>query len=136
MTRRASGRTSANVGRSPKPVEVGLDRARRARRIASRPLRPTVTTVDVAGVLGDLAGGEPDDVRVERPGQRPRSVVISTISRLPPSRLGEERVVLAAEHGREVGEDLVELLAVRPRGERRVLGALAASTPPRTASPG
>ena len=50
--------------------------------------------------------------------------MISTIRRLPPSRLGEERVVLAAEHGGEVGEDLVELLAVRPRRERRVLGAL------------
>ena len=55
---------------------------------------------------------------------RPRSVVISTIRRLPPSRSAEQRVVLAAQDGGEVGEDLVELLAVRPRGERRVLGAL------------
>ena len=63
-------------------------------------------------MLGDLAGGEPDRVRVERAGQG-RSVVIRTIRRLPPSRSREQRVVLAAEHGREVGEDLVELLAVR-----------------------
>ena len=38
-------------------------------------------------------------------------MVTSTISALAALALGEQRVVLAAEHGREVGEDLVDLLA-------------------------
>jgi hypothetical protein len=38
--------------------------------------------------------------------------------------LREERMVVGPEDGREVGEDLVDLLGVRARGERRVLGAL------------
>ena len=68
---------------------------------------------EVAVVLGDLAGREPDRVGVERPAS-PRSVVMRTIRRLPPSRR-EKRVVLAVEDGRQVREDLVELLRVRPR---------------------
>src|SRR3712207_7217924 len=38
--------------------------------------------------------------------------------------LGEQGVILCAEDGRQVGEDLIELLAVRTRGQCRVLGAL------------
>ncbi len=73
-----------------------------------------------------------DDLRATRTGSmfvlsgpaRPRSVVISTIRRLPPSRCGQERMVIAAEHAGQVGEDLVDLLGVGPRGQGRVLGTL------------
>ena len=54
---------------------------------------------------------------------RPPSVVIRTIRRLVPVGRREQRMVLAAEDRRHVREDLVDLLAVRPRRERRVLGA-------------
>ena len=122
VTSRASGRTSANVGRSPKPAKwasIGTPRA--AHRVAA--LAADRDDREVARVLDDLAGDEADDVRVERARQ-------AAVGRdqhdqpLAALALGEERVVLAAEHGREVGEDLVDLLAVRPRRERRVLGAL------------
>src|SRR4029450_10738576 len=36
--------------------------------------------------------------------------------------LGEKRVILGAEDRREVCEDLIDDVAVRPRRERRVLG--------------
>ena len=119
---RASGRTSANVGRSPKPSKWAAS-GTRARRIASRPLRPTVTTARSPAWLGDLLGREPDRVRVERPGEAAvaRHEDDEPLAALAP---GEQRVLVAAEDDGEVGEDLVELLAVRPGMERRVLGAL------------
>ena len=55
---------------------------------------------------------------------RPRSVVTSTSRRLPPSRSARSGWSSPPSTAAQVGEDLVELLAVRPRGERRVLGAL------------
>ena len=51
-------------------------------------------------------------------------MVNSTIRRVPPLALGEQRMLLAAEHGRDVREHLVELVRVRPRLERGVLGTL------------
>ena len=55
---------------------------------------------------------------------RPRSVVSSTIARVPPSRLASSGWSSRAEHRGQVGEDLVDLVGVGPRLERRVLGAL------------
>ena len=119
---RASGRTSANVGRSPKPAKWASS-GTRARRIASRPLRPTVTTARSPG-CSVISRAAKRIVFVLSGPARPRSMVIRTSRRLPPSRRDEERMLVAAEDRREVGQDLVDLLAVRPRGERRVLGAL------------
>ena len=64
---RASGRTSANVGPVAEARRSGARSARRARRIASRPLRPTVTTVEVAASCSVISRArEADRVRVER----------------------------------------------------------------------
>jgi hypothetical protein len=77
---------------------------------------------DIARVLGDLARGETDGVRVQRPGE-------ATIGRdedeqaLAALARGQEGMVLGTEHGGEIRKHLVDLLAVRPRREGRVLGA-------------
>ena len=86
-------------------------------------------------MVDDLPAGEADGVRVERAGQAAvgRDQHEQALAALA---LGEERMVLGAEHRGQVGEDLVELLAVRAGRERRVLGALELATQPRTASPG
>ena len=121
VTSRASGRTSANVGRSPNPRSG--PRSGPGRGASRRALAADGHDGQVARVLGDLAGGEPDRVRVEGPGE-------AAIGRdqhdqpLAAFALGEERVVVAAEDRGQVGEDLVDLLAVGPRREGRVLGAL------------
>ena len=119
---RASGMTSANVGPIAEAREVRLERhAGAAHRVA--PLAADRDDREVARVLGDLAGREPDRVGVQRAGE-------AAVGRdqhdepLAALALGEQRVILAAEDGGEVGEDLVDLLAVGPRRERRVLGAL------------
>src|SRR5688572_28823009 len=83
VIRRAKGSTSAKAGRSPKPAKcasIGTP----ARRIASRPLRPTVTTArsPVCPVISRAANRI---VLVLRGPARPRSVVTRTIRRLPPS---------------------------------------------------
>src|SRR5688572_23063576 len=83
VIRRARGSTSAKDGRSPKPAKcasIGTP----ARRIASRPLRPTVTTARSPDcpVISRAANRI---VLVLSGPARPRSVVTSTIRRLPPS---------------------------------------------------
>src|SRR6185295_11442313 len=109
------GRLVAEAG------EVGLDRhARPAHRVAA--LAPDAHHGHVAAVLGDLAGHEADGVGVQRPGE---AAIRGDQDQqaLATGRLGEQRMILAAEHGGDVGEDLVDLLAVRPRCERRLLRA-------------
>ena len=119
---RASGMTSANVGRSPKPGEMRLDRhAGAAHRVTALP--PDRHDREVARSFGDLARREPDRVRVQRTGQ-------TTVGRdqhdqpLATFAFGEQRMVFAAEHGGEVGQDLVDHVAVRTSRQRRVLGTL------------
>ena len=102
--------------------EMGLDRdAGAAHGVAA--LAADGDQGEVAGLVDDVAGHEPHDVRVQRTGQRAvrRDEHDQALAAL---RGRQQRVVLAAEDRREVGQDLVELLAVRPRRERRVLGAL------------
>ena len=77
---------------------------------------------EIALVLRDLARGEADRVRVERAGQAAIRGDQDDQA-LAALALGEERMVLGAEDRGKIGEDLVELLGVRPRGERRLLGA-------------
>ena len=122
MISRASGRTSANAGRSPKPSKWASS-GTRARRIASRPLRPTVTTVRSPPVSVICWAANRIVFVFSGAGQAAvgRDQDDQALAGLAPD---EERMVLAAEHAGEVGEDLVELLGVRPRGERRLLGAL------------
>jgi hypothetical protein len=76
----------------------------------------------LAGMLRDLLGREANRVRVERPGE---SAVAGhehdqALAALAP---GEQRMLLRAEDRGEVGEDLVDLFAVGPRVERRLLRA-------------
>ena len=78
---------------------------------------------EVALVLGDLAGREPDRVGVERSGE-PAVRGDEHDQALAALAGREQRVVLAVEDGRQVREDLVELVRVRPRRQRRVLRAL------------
>ena len=102
--------------------EVGLDRdPRPAHRVA--PLPADADHGQLTGVLGDLPRDEPDRVRVQRPGETPigRDQDDQPLAALPAD---EQRMILATQDGRQVGQDLVELLGVRPRGERGVLGAL------------
>ena len=122
MIRRANGITSANVGRSPKPAKWASS-GTPARRIESRPLRPTVTTVRSPG-FSVISRAANRIVLVLSGPARPRSVVIEHDHPLAAFALGEKRVVLAAEHRREIGQHLVDHVAVRPRRQRRVLGAL------------
>ena len=90
-------------------LEVGLERdAGAAHRVAA--LAADGDDGQVALVLGDLLGGEPDRVRVERRRRGRGRVVIEDDQALAALAPGQERVVLAAEDGREVGEDLVDLL--------------------------
>src|SRR5688572_25388500 len=89
VIRRARGSTSAKDGRSPKPAKcasIGTP----ARRIASRPLRPTVTTARSPDcpVISRAANRI---VLVLSGPARPRSVVTSTIRRLPPSSRSARR---------------------------------------------
>ena len=84
VTRRASGITSANDGRSPKPAKWASS-GTRARRIASRPLRPTVTTARSPSCCV-ISRAAKRIVFVLSGPARPRSVVIRMIRRLPPSR--------------------------------------------------
>ena len=122
MISRASGRTSANAGPVAEPAEMGVDRdARAAHGVAALPTDRHDR--QVARVLGDLARREPDRVRVERSGQ---AAVGGDQHDQPLAALAsdEERMVLAAQDGGQVGQDLVELLGVRPRRQRRVLGTL------------
>ena len=98
--RRASGRTSANVGPVAEAREVGLDRhAGAAHRVAA--LAADGDDREVARVVGDLAGGEADRVRVERAG---RAAIRGDEhdQALAALALGQERVVLAAR-GRRPG---------------------------------
>ena len=95
----------------------------RARRMAAVPLRPTVTTLR-----------SPSDAAISRAAKRmvlvlseparPRSVVKRTMRRAPAPLLGEQRVLLVVDDGGHVREDLVELVAVRPRRQGGVLRAL------------
>ncbi len=78
---------------------------------------------EVALVRRDLLGGEADRVRVERAGEAAIGRDEHDGAR-PALALGEQRMVVAAEHGREVRQDLVDLVRVRSRRERGVLGAL------------
>jgi hypothetical protein len=77
----------------------------------------------VALVVEDLLEREAGRVRVQRPGE---AAIRRDDHEEPPAALapGQERVGLRVEDGREVGEDLVDLLAVGAAGERGVLGAL------------
>ena len=122
VTRRASGRTSANVGRSPKVAKCASS-GTPVRRIASRPLRPTVTTATSPGLSMMSRATKRTMFVLSGPGQRPVRRDQHDQA-LAARRLGQQRMVLAAEHRGEVGQDLVELLAVGPRRQRRVLGAL------------
>ncbi len=102
-------------------VEVGLDRhAGAAHRIAA--LAADGDERQVAPVVDDLLRGEPHDVRREGPGERPvrRDQDDDSLAALA---LGEQRMLLATEHGRQVREDLLDLLGVGTRCERRVLRA-------------
>ena len=102
--------------------EVGLDGdAGAAHGVAA--LAPDGDQGEVVGLVDDVAGHEPHDVGVQRTGQRAvrRDEHDQALAAL---RGRQQRVVLAAEDRREVGQDLIELLAVGPRRERRVLGAL------------
>ena len=108
MIRRASGRTSANVGRSPKPskwASIGTrgaahrvaalapDRDQREVARCSVISRATNRTVFV------LSGPARPPVRRDQDDQA-----------LAALALGKQRMVLATEHGGEVGQDLVDLL--------------------------
>jgi len=104
------------------PLEVGLHRdPRPAHRVA--PLAADRDHGHVAAVLGDLLGGEPDGVRIEGAGQTAiaRDQHDQSLALLASS---EERVLVRPEHGGEVGDELVDLPAVRPGRQCRVLGAL------------
>ena len=78
----------------------------------------------VAGGASDLAGRVADRIRVERA----REAAVGREQDDEPTAaftdVGQQRMVLGVQHRGGVREDLVELLAVRPRLERRVLGAL------------
>ncbi len=90
--------------------EVGLDRhARAAHRVAT--LAPDGHEREVALVLGDLAGGEPDDVRHERPAEGPVRGDEDDES-LAALAAAEERVGVVAEDRGHVGQDLVDLVRV------------------------
>ena len=78
---------------------------------------------EVAPVIDDLLRREPDEVGHKRSGQGP--VRGDEDDQAPAAlTLSEQRMLLAAEDGREVRQHLVDLLRVRARSERRVLGAL------------
>ena len=123
VTRRASGRTSAKVGRSPNVAKCASS-GTPVRRIASRPLRPTVMTASVARVVDDVAGDEPDDVRVERAGQRPvrrdqdDEPLAARSAR--PAAGGPRRSSTAARSARTSSS----FSLYGPGGQRRVLGSL------------
>ena len=85
MTSRASGRTSAKVGRSPNVAKCASS-GTPVRRIASRPLRPTVMTATSPG-LSMMSRATNRTMFVLSGPDSGRSVVISTIRRLPSSGL-------------------------------------------------
>ena len=104
-----------------------------AHRVAA--LAPDRDHGNVTRVVDDVAGDEPDDVRVQRPGQRAVGGDQDD-EPLAAFTLGEQRMILATEDGSQIGEDLVQLLAVRPGTPGWRPGRASASTPRRTASHG
>jgi len=118
--RRASGRISSNDGRR-RSREVGDDRdPSPAHRVAA--LAADADQLQVPLVLHDFLGDEADHVGVERSGQAPiaRDQDHEPLALFAPA---QERMLVAAEHGRKVSQDLVEELRVRARGQSRLLGA-------------
>ena len=82
-----------------------------AHRVAA--LAPDGDDGNVTRMVDDVAGDEPDDVRVERPGQRAVGGDQDDEA-LAAFTFGEQRMILATEDGSQIGEYLVQLLAVRP----------------------
>jgi hypothetical protein len=110
------GRPVAEAG------EMGFERdPSPAHRVAA--LAPDRDDGEVARIFGDLAGGKPDGVRVQRAREAPvgRDQHDQAPASLP---LGEQGVLIAAENRGQVGQDLVELVAVGAGVEGRFLGAL------------
>ena len=74
-------------------------------------------------MVGNLARRETDRVRVER--SRQAAVCRDQDDQaLDLGALAQQRMILAGQHRSQVGQHLVDALAVRARSERRVLGAL------------
>ena len=109
-----------------RPVAVAIERGR-DRHVGAAHGRVTLASdgdhLQVGLVLRDLLSREADGVGVERAGQAAVGGQQHDQARAARS-LREQRVLGLAEHGREVGQDLVDLVGVRARLERRVLGAL------------
>ena len=102
---------------------MGLERdAGAAHRVA--PLAADGDHAQVSGRLGDLACREPDRVRVQRAGQ---AAIGRDQDDQPPAALApdEERMVLAAEHGRDRSARTSSSFSAYGRDcEGRLLGAL------------
>ena len=77
---------------------------------------------DVAVRLGDLLGREADGIGVERAGHAAVGGEEHDEARAV-TLLGQQGVLLRVEHRGDVSEHLVELVAVRARGQRGLLGA-------------
>ena len=120
MTRRASGMTSANAGRSPKPAKwarAGPARGASRRGPCGRPSRPRGRPR--AAVISRR--GEADRVRVERAGEAAIRGDEDDQALAARARRGADgpRPRTAARSARTSSS----FSAVRPRGERRLLGA-------------
>jgi hypothetical protein len=108
------------------PVTVALERGGHGHTCASHrdvALAADRHDLELAGALGDGACRVAHGVGVERSREAPvggEQDDEAGAGLLP----REQRVLLGGEHGCDVREDLVQLLLVGPRLERRVLGAL------------
>ena len=110
------------MGRSPNPSNAAT-MGTPARRIAALPFRPTATTLISPVVSRDLAHGEADGVRVERPGE----AAVGGEQDDQPGALAvtcQQGMLLRGQHGRDVREHLIQLVPVGARLEGRILGAL------------
>ena len=119
-TGRRSGR--CGEGRSiAESGEVGDDRnAGSPHRIAT--LAADTDQLEVAGVLHDLLGGKANGVGVESTGQTP---IARDQDDQPLTFFAahQQRVLVATQDGRQVGQDLVKQIRVRPRSEGGLLGS-------------
>src|SRR3954447_2972917 len=113
-------------GREVRPLAVSVER-RRDRHMRTAHGRVALAAdrndLQIAGARGDLLRSAADDVRAQRAGE---AAIAREQHHEPCAALAllKKRMLVSAEHGREIGQDLVDLVRIRPRLKRRVLRSL------------